>query len=310
MRPGPLPVSATIFRMPDYQFKLVDAFTSERYAGNSCGVVTDARGLSDEQMQAIAREINSSETAFVTPSAVADFRVRFFTPTKEIPLAGHPTIATMHALAEEGRIDLADGSRRVTQELNVGVLPVDVSRDDNGSIRVVMTQAKPAFERTVLSRDAAAALGIAETDLLPGHPVQVVSTGTPQLMVPLNSMDALRRLQPRFELLQQIEQAGRYFSTHVFTLETLDPVNRAHSRHYLLGSSIIEDPVTGSASGGMAAYLWKYGLVRAPRYAVEQGHIMGRPGIVDIEVDGDGDEPQEVRIAGTAVTVLAGTLTV
>lgn len=110
--------------MAEYEITIVDSFTTERYAGNPCGVVTRAEGLSAEQMQAIARELNLSETAFATPSEVADFRVRFFTPRKEIPLAGHPTIATMHALVEDGLIELAEGSRRVTQELNVGVLPV------------------------------------------------------------------------------------------------------------------------------------------------------------------------------------------
>lgn len=302
--------SATLSPMPDYPFKLVDAFTTRRYAGNSCGVVTRAEGLSDAQMQAIAREINSSETTFVTPSTVADFRVRFFTPTKEIPLAGHPTIATMYTLADEGRIDLSGGSKRVTQELNAGVLPVDLSRDTTGSIRVVMTQAKPDFQRVLEGPAAARALGIEPGDLLPGYPVQVVSTGTPQLMVPVKSLEVLRRLRPRMDLLAALEQAGQYFSTHVFTLETLEPGHKAHSRHYLLGTSIIEDPVTGSASGGMAAYLWKYGLVREPRYAIEQGHLVGRPGIVDIEVEAEGDIPAEVRIAGTAVTVLTGMLTV
>ena len=302
--------SATLIGMPEYAFKLVDAFTSRRYAGNSCGVVAHAEGLTDEQMQAIAREINSSETTFVTPSAVADFRVRFFTPTKEIPLAGHPTIATMYTLADEGRIDVSGGSKRVTQELNAGVLPVDVSRDAAGAIRVVMTQAKPDFQRILDGPDAARAIGIDPSGLLPGYPVQVVSTGTPQLMIPVKSLDVLRSLRPSMDGLAALEQAGQYFSTHVFTLETLDPAHRVHSRHYLLGSSIIEDPVTGSASGGMAAYLWKYGLVRELRYSIEQGHLMGRPGIVDIEVDSDGDNPTEVRIAGTAVTVLTGTLTV
>ncbi|MGK2965248.1 MAG: PhzF family phenazine biosynthesis protein, partial [Tepidiformaceae bacterium] len=129
--------------MPDYAITIVDAFTRVRYAGNSCAVITRAEGLDDPRMQAIAREMNLSETAFVTPSDVATFRVRFFTPGKEIPLAGHPTIATMFALAEEGRIDLTSGSARVTQEIGAGILPVDLARDPDGSIRVTMTQARP-----------------------------------------------------------------------------------------------------------------------------------------------------------------------
>ena|SRR5690606_6312502 len=122
--------------MKEYAVKIVDAFTERRYAGNPCGVITRAEGLTDAEMQDIARELNLSETAFVVPSMVADFRVRFFTPTKEIPLAGHPTIATMHTLAEEGRVDLSGGPKRVVQELNIGVLPVTLARREDGFVQV------------------------------------------------------------------------------------------------------------------------------------------------------------------------------
>ena len=297
-------------RMPDYQVKIVDAFTTRRYAGNPCGVVTRAEGLDEAQMQNIAREINASETAFVFPSNVASFRVRFFTPTKEIPLAGHPTIATMHTLVEEGRIDLSQGQKRVTQELNIGVLPVDIAFDADKNVRVVMTQAKPEFQRRLDRNVFAQALGIQASDMLPDYPVQVVSTGTPQAMVPVKSLEVLKKLRPDFQHLSDLEQVGHYFSTHVFTLETFDPAYKTHARHFLLSSGVLEDPVTGSATGAMAAYLWKYGLVREARYAVEQGHLMGRPGHVDIEVDADGEEPTEIRIAGTAITVFKGTISV
>lgn len=296
--------------MPDYQVQIVDAFTTRRYAGNPCGVVTQAEGLTEAQMQAIARELNSSETAFVFPSEVADFRVRFFTAMKEIPLAGHPTIATMYTLAREGRIDVSKGAARVTQELNIGTLPVDVTSTAGGDIRVVMTQARPQFLGHV-DRDAVArALGIAPADLLGDLPVQVVSTGTHQAMVPVRSLDVLQRLRPDLSRLGELEQAGDDFGAHIFTLEAFEPGHRAHARHFAANAGIPEDPVTGSATGGMAAYLWKYGLVREAKYTVEQGHIMGRPGLVEVEVDAEGDEPAQVRIAGTAVTVLTGTITV
>lgn len=296
--------------MPDYQVKIVDAFTTRRYAGNPCGVVTRADGLTDEQMQAIARELNLSETAFVFPSHRASFRVRFFTPAKEIPLAGHPTIATMHTLVEEGRIDLSGGPRRVLQELNIGVLPVDIALDDEKQVRITMTQAAPQFERRLDRNMFAQALGIKASDMLQDVPVQVVSTGTPQAMVPVRSLDVLRNLKVDFQHLSDLEQIGHYFSCHVFTLETFDPKNRAHGRHFAASAGIMEDPVTGSAIGGMGAYLWKYGLVREPRYTVEQGHIIGRPGLASVEVEAEGEEPTAVRVAGSAVTVLRGTITV
>ncbi len=296
--------------MAEYEITIVDSFTTERYAGNPCGVVTRAAGLSSEQMQVIARELNLSETAFAMPSEVADFRVRFFTPRKEIPLAGHPTIATMHALVEDGLIELRDAPRRVTQELNVGVLPVDLSRRENGHVRIAMTQATPEFRHT-LDRDVyAEVLGIATSDLLEGFPAQVVSTGTPQAMIPVASLPVLERIRPDLQRLAELEGEDGYFSTHVFTPEAYDPENRAHARHFGPSSGVQEDPVTGSATGGMAAYLWRHGLVREPAYKVEQGHIMGRPGLVEVEVEGEGDTPTTVRIAGTAVTVLRGTITV
>ncbi len=296
--------------MPDYQVKIVDAFTTRRYAGNPCGVITRAEGLTDAQMQAIAGELNLSETAFVFPSQTANFRVRFFTPAKEIPLAGHPTIATMHTLVEEGRIDLSGGARRITQELSIGTLPVDIQLDPDRNVRVVMSQAPPEFMRRLDRNLFAQALGIKPGDMLQDVPVQVVSTGTPQAMVPVASLDVLKRLRPDFQHLSDLEQVGHYFSAHVFCLETFDPANRAHARHFAASAGINEDPVTGSATGGMAAYLWRYGMVRENRYTVEQGHIMGRPGIVDVEVEAEGEEPTSVRIAGTAVTVLRGTITV
>ena len=296
--------------MPEYEIRIVDSFTTERYAGNPCGVVTHAEGLAPEQMQVVARELNLSETAFAMPSEVADFRVRFFTPRKEIPLAGHPTIATMHALVEDGLIELHDAPRRVTQELNVGVLPVDLSRRDDGHVRIAMTQATPEFHQELDPDAFARVLGITSADLLDGAPPGVVSTGTRQAMIPVASLAVLERVRPDLERLAELETAEGYFSTHVFALETYDPANRVHARHFGPSSGVWEDPVTGSATGGMAAYLWRHGLVREGAYTAEQGHIMGRPGLVEVEVEGEGDTPTTVRIAGTAVTVLRGTITV
>lgn len=296
--------------MPSYHVKIVDAFTTRPFTGNPCGVITRADGLSDMQMQAIARELNLSETAFVFPSLTADFRVRFFTPTKEIPLAGHPTIATMHALVEEGRIPLREGRARVVQELSIGVLPVDIERRQDGTVRVVMTQNRPEFGRRLDRTVYAQALGISPDDILPDVPVQVVSTGTPQAMVPVRSLEVLKRLRPDWQHLSDLEEVGHYFSTHVFTLDTFEPGHRAHARHFAASAGVPEDPVTGSAIGAMAAYLWKYGLVREPRYVVEQGHIIGRPGLAEVEVEAEGGEPTKVRVAGTAVTVLRGTIDV
>ncbi|HLZ71621.1 MAG TPA: PhzF family phenazine biosynthesis protein [Dehalococcoidia bacterium] len=295
--------------MREIPLRIVDAFTDRPFAGNPAGVVLDAEGLDEATMQAIAREVNLSETAFVTPSQRADFRVRFFTPTTEIPLAGHPTIATMHALVEAGRIQLGGPRTRVTQELNVGVLPVDLEADAGGRLtRIWMTQKPPEFLRIYDAAPYAEALGIPIAGIEPDFPVQTVSTGTPQLMFPVRSLHVLERLRPDFTALTALQAEGDYFSLHVFAPEGYAPEAKAHARHFAPAAGIAEDPVTGSASGGMGAYLVRYGLVQTPSFMTEQGHIVGRPGTIYIEVDGEDEQITGVRVGGRAVTVTTGTM--
>jgi len=293
--------------MPTYPFWQVDAFTRQPLGGNAAAIVFDADDLSEAQMQAIAIEMNLSETAFVMRSAVADFRVRYFTTFGEIPLAGHPTIATFHALAEAGRIQ-GEGRVRATQELGIGVLPVEIDLWDGRPQRVIMSQQPPAFLRTYEPAPWTAALGITPDDLLPGYPIQTVSTGTPQAMIPVRSLDVLRRVEASTPALKALRAEGDWFSLHVFTLETLDPANAAHARHFAPGDNVFEDPVTGSASGNMAAYLYRYGLIDRRIFTVEQGHLMNRPGLVDVELEGAPEAITAVRIAGPAVTVIRGEL--
>jgi trans-2,3-dihydro-3-hydroxyanthranilate isomerase len=293
--------------MPTYPFRQVDAFTRQALGGNPAAIVFDADDLTDAQMQALAVEMNLSETAFVMQSAVADFKVRFFTTFDEIPLAGHPTIATFHALAEAGRIQ-GEGRVRVTQELKVGVLPVEIDMWDGQPQRVIMTQQPPAFLNIHERAPWAAALGITVDDLLPDHPIQTVSTGTPQAMIPVRSLDVLRRVRADEKALLALHADGDWFSAHVFTPEALDPAHAAHARHFAPGDNVFEDPVTGSATGGMACYLYHYGLVDCSIFTVEQGHMMNRPGLVDVELEGTPDAITAIRIAGTAITVITGEL--
>lgn len=294
----------------DIPIKIVDAFTDRPLAGNPAGVVTKAEGLDEATMRAIAREVNLSETVFVTASDRADFRLRFFTPTTEIPLAGHPTIAAMHALVEEGRITLVGPRTRVTQELQVGVLPVDLHADEQGRLaRIWMTQKPPEFLRTYDVGPYAEALGIPTSGIEPDYPLQTVSTGTPQLMFPVRSLPVLEQLRPDMKALADLAAGGDYFSLHVFTPEGgYAPEARAHARHFAPAAGVAEDPVTGSASGAMGAYLVRYGIVPVSSFMVEQGHIMGRPGTIYVEIDGEGEAITGVRVGGQAVTVISGVL--
>lgn len=294
--------------MAVYPFRQVDAFTHTPLAGNAAAVVFDADDLTDAQMLAIAREMNLAETAFVMTSQVADFKVRFFTTVTEIPLAGHPTIATFHALAEAGRIT-GMGRVRLTQELPVGVLPVEVEIDANGQPqRVIMTQKPPEFLTIYDDRQPwADALGLTVNDLLE-TPIQTVSTGTAQLMIPVRSLTTLRALRPDPRKLLALHQTGDWFSLHVFTTEAEDPAHAAHARHFDPRDKVFEDPVTGSATGGMSCYLYRYGLVERTAFTCEQGHILSRPGQVDVQLDGTPEAITGVRIAGPAVTVITGQL--
>jgi trans-2,3-dihydro-3-hydroxyanthranilate isomerase len=286
--------------------KQVDAFTTVPFGGNPAAVVIDAEGLTEEEMQRIAQEMNLSEMAFVTSSKRADFRVRFFTPIQEIDLAGHPTIATFHALVEEGLIAAHDGLVTVTQELNVGVLPVEIEIEAGVAKRVIMTQQKPLFASAYAASSWAEALGIDKAEILEGYPLQIVSTGTPQLMIPVKSLTTLRLLRPDFEAMAALTEQGDFSSVHVFTLETFSEEADVHARHFAPAAGVREDPVSGSASGGMAAYLVYYGLVDKSSLVAEQGHLIGRPGLVYIDLEKEGDEITTVKVGGSAVTVLNG----
>lgn len=292
--------------MKRIRIKQVDAFTTVPFGGNPAGVVTDAAGLTDGEMQAIAREMNLSETAFVTPSQEADFRVRFFTPLKEIGLAGHPTIATMHALVEEGRIPLQEGVATVTQQLNVGVLPVEIYASGGKVQQIVMTQKQPEFMSIHSHAEWARAFGIPLDAMDTGYPVQTVSTGTPQLMALVRDLRALETMRPDYGYMAELTGRGDFFSIHVFCLGGYSPEADVHARHFAPAAGVPEDPVTGSASGGMGAYLVKYGLVDKVKLVAEQGHIVGRPGTVHIEVILDGDDIVSVKVGGQAITVMEG----
>lgn len=292
-----------------YDVIQVDAFTTTPLTGNACAVLPDAMGLSEEAMLAIAREMNLSETAFVLPSKVADFRCRYFTPAEEVPLAGHPTIATVHALAELGRIDA--GTDEVTIELPAGVVSVELRRETSPPL-IVMTQLKPTFGRRVNRTELAFALRVPENSVRPDFPAQVVSTGTPQLMVPLMSLTALDNARPDVGRVIELREKAGFFSLHAFTLETLEEDSVAHSRHWGASETgLFEDPVTGSASGGMIAYLLQYGLVEPGTYRLEQGDRMKRPGRVLAEIDFAPDgSVAPPKIGGHAVTVMRGSIAV
>lgn len=304
--------------MPTYRFHQLDVFTTSPLAGNPLAVFPDARGLEASTMQALAREMNLSETTFVFPSTRATRRVRFFTPAAEIPLAGHPTIGTWWVLAELGLLPGLPprGGATVTQETGRGVLPVDIELGDGRPVNVEMTQAPPEWGAVARDRaELAHALGGAP-DLIVDDPApQVVSTALPQLMVPVRARADLAALPSGGrggELTAVLRSLGTDCAMLYAAGET--PGVTAHCRMFAPGLSVPEDPATGSAAGALGAYLVRFGQASPVdgevRLTLEQGVEIGRPSRIAVRVQCDrAGEVTEVRVGGAAVRVITGDVT-
>ena len=293
--------------MKKLQIIQIDAFTSKPYGGNPCAVVLDADNLSKSAMQDIALEMNLSETAFVMSSDRADFRARYFTPSEEIPLAGHPTIASIYALIVTGIITYQNHAE-VQLELEAGVVTVEVSKTESGLPLITMSQMRPQFLRVYEPATVLPAFGLEEADALNGAPIMTVSTGTPQLMVPLASLEGLKRARLSIDLYTDLHSLGDFFSPHLFVLEGVSERGTTFARHFGLPPDTSEDPFTGSATGGMAAYLWHHRFIEEPKFVAEQGHFIARPGEAYVEVVGPHEAIETVKVGGFAVEVMRGEL--
>lgn len=293
--------------------KQVDVFTDRRLAGNPLAVILDGEGLTADEMQAIAREMNLSETTFVlTPSDPrASYKIRIFTPAKEIPFAGHPSIGTAFALLEEKRIVIRSPKGTVHQETGIGVLPIDVYVKDGEVERIVMTQGRPEFGQMIQDIDSIAqSLGTRADEIIStGLRPQAVSTGILQLIVPMRSLRAVSSLSPDFSALKKVEEELGLVGCCVFTRETITPEAFVHVRFFAPSAGVLEDPATGSAAGGLGAYLCKYGLLgtQVPAaFTIEQGYEIRRPSTIYVEVEHQRGDPTAVRVGGRAITVLEG----
>ena len=294
-----------------YSIYQVDAFTTEKLSGNPAGVVPDARGLTDEEMGRIARELNNSETAFILPGKPGEYdvQVRFFTPTKEVPVCGHATIASHYVRAKELGLD----SARVVQKCGAGILAVNVYKE-NGDHRVAMSQGKATIGAPLAAEyqnRVLAALGVSCADLRPGCPMASASVGSPKLMVVLSSLDKLHRLNPNLEALKALSHEIGCNGYLVFTLHPgEEPL--VHARMFGPANGVAEDPVTGIANGPMGAYLVQNGLIPVEgdevRFAAVQGEAMGRPGCMAVRVALEKGAPGEIQIVGSAVVAFQTTL--
>lgn len=286
-----------------------DAFSSTPNMGNPAGIVLDASGLSDEEMQAIALQIGFNETAFVLPSDKADFQIRFFTPGHEIPLCGHATVASIIALFEKGRLHEHSLPQSLTIDTKAGILPI-VIRENRGcnTVFVEMTQAPPEFVEFQGSRHALAeSLGIQVDGFHPTLPIVFGSTGTWTLIVPTTSLSVVATMEPTNAHFPHVLAQMPRSSIHPFSLETILAYADLHGRHFSSPySGTVEDPITGTASGVMGAYMAKYepNFCAEKKYVfqVEQGFEANRRGKVQVTIL-NREEPSRVKIAGTGVYV-------
>lgn len=285
----------------------VDAFTLDPLRGNPAGVFPLARGLTEEQMLAVAREMGLPETAFVLPSREADLRLRFFTPAQEVPLCGHGLVAALVLLCELGEIHVGRESSRVRVETGAGVLAADLVRV-HGAVRVDAAQAPPAF--LPFRRSPArvlAILGASAQDVCADLPLELWYTGLWHLLVPLGSAEALDGLMPDCRALASLNREVGALGTYAFVEEA----EGFRCRCFAPAAGIDEDPVTGTAAGALGAYLLHHGIARRDEpFAVLQGDACGRPGRVRVVASGGPGRAVSVTVGGHAVVSLRGEMRV
>jgi len=291
--------------LTSYNFDWVDAFTDRPFGGNGCAVFHDAGGIDDDTCTAIVRETSLTECTYLEPSAVADFRVRYFLAEREIPFAGHPTIATVASLLDRGLV----AGDSMTLETLAGVITVDILSRPDALPHIVMTQIAPEFREEVSPDVVADVIGIAAGDIL-GTP-QIVTSGLPYCVTVVRSVEVLRHMRLDLEAMKAF--SARYdrpgdpvMEPYLVALQGATPRGDTFARHLMTPPNPAEDPFTGSAAGPAAAYLWRHGLIDSPHFVAEQGHMMGRPGHADIEVLGPRHAITGVRVGGQGRVLMRG----
>ncbi|MBP2021468.1 PhzF family phenazine biosynthesis protein [Clostridium punense] len=296
-----------------YTLYQIDSFTKERFTGNPAGVITNADGLTDYEMQKIARELNNSETAFIFSSGSNnyDVHIRFFTPTNEVPICGHATIAAHYARAVENGLNTS----RVYHKTGAGILPVDII-NENEDYKIVMTQGKIEFGDIIdgiNKEELLAALNIKNSDLLENYEIQILSTGHSKVMIGIKRIETLNALHPNYDVLTKLSKIIQCNGYYVFTVDSEDNDILIHGRMFAPAIGINEDPVTGNANGPLGAYLVHHRLVNHSnsllKFKAKQGEAINRSGTIEVEVKIEDKEPVEVKISGSAVIVFQSEIT-
>jgi trans-2,3-dihydro-3-hydroxyanthranilate isomerase len=288
-----------------FAFTQWDVFTSKPLTGNPLAVFSDARGLADADMQALARETNLSETTFIFPREAAVERergvlVRIFTPTAELPFAGHPTLGTSMQI----RTSTQKGAARVVLELKSGAIPVAFEDRSDGGVFGEMTQKDAEFGESYPREAVAPLAGLALDDIADDVPIQAVSTGSAFVVLPLRTLQAVRSARMNFPAIAELLAKAKRRAFYLVTREVEDERARLHARFPFARG---EDPVTGSAGGCACAWMVRHGLARPDEQVIiEQGLEIQRPGQLFVRASRSGERVTNVRVGGFAVKVMQG----
>ena len=296
-----------------FDFWRVDVFTQKPLQGNPLAVFPRATGLSKEEMEGITREMNLSETTFVFPATnpAAHYRNRIFTPGGEIPFAGHPSLGTAYVAALEGLVPKPEGRSVVYQELEIGVLPLELFVEGGEIGKVVMTQGEPSVGKRITNVDALAkALGLRPRDIGIGSlKPQVAATGIPSLQIPVRSLEVVQTIDYDMRALAKIlGKLGPHQLAYVFSFETEEETAHVHARAFSPLDGIREDPATGSAAGSCGVYLTANGKLPSPTFVIEQGLEMRHASRIEVSVEAEGRVVKTVKVGGPVTPLIRGSL--
>ena len=292
--------------MKNLSFYIVDVFAVGKYTGNQLAVFTDAGTLSDGEMQKLAKEINYSETTFVTSTELRNggYDVRIFTPKKELPFAGHPTLGTAYIIQQTIIKEVVE---TVNLNLKVGQIPVTWHNMNELGEVLWMRQNSPTFHQILDASALTTVLSLDLDDIDERFPIQEVSTGIPFIIVPLKNQAALTRIRVNRDKYFELVKTTQSQEILVFCPETYAPENQFSVRVFAESLGIPEDPATGSANGCLAGYLVEYAYLAEQFFdvRVEQGYEIGRPSLLLLKAEKNNDTI-EVSVGGKVVMVAKG----
>lgn len=290
----------------------VDAFTTEKFGGNTAGVVLDAEKLTEDEMQSIAKELNLPESVFLLPSnnKEIDYKVKYFTPAEEINFCGHATVGLTWLLATE--FGLAEKKGGIVLETNIGKVPVVWHKENGNIIDVEMTQVTPKTQDfTIDLEELSQLIGVKPESIDPTYPIKLANTGNWHLLVPMKNQMNIDNAMPDLAALGKHNKEHNISTTHLYTFNTSKECD-LYTRDFAPGIGIPEDPVTGAANGALAGFLYLESVIpqgETTHLKIAQGDAIGRPGMLYVTVIPNESEPV-IKVAGAATITIRGILTI